>query len=389
MLLLMLAVVEAGAAAACWFFIVPRAKFLVWRPEPARARKAALSASRVDEETGWPAPDSATSFPRDRSGAKYNPDFPDSSPACASAYGDSFVWGDDVALSEGWVEQMARKLGCRVANFAVSGYGTDQALVRFRRNKADAAPVTLLGIFPENLMRNVNQYRGFLFGAPPDPHWVKGRFVLDAHGELAWIARPHLDVEQFVRLQQRPAEFLPHEYLLPDSRDGPVSLRFPFVLTLARIALMPRVRARLTGRPSWSAFFAPDHASGTLALTVAIAQAFAREARQRQKTALVLILPSAGSFRGHATWGEFEYASLVAALAARGIRTLDLGPLLLARLGPRSYCELYARPESCEGHYGRSGGAIVADVVARELVRVGLVRSDSKVRADGAPARSP
>jgi len=121
---------------------------------------------------------------------------------------------------------------------------------------------------------------------------------------------------------------------------------------------------------------------------VAIAQAFAREARQRQKTALVLILPSAGSFRGHGTWGEFEYATLVAALAARGIRTLDLGPLLLARLGPRSYCELYARPESCEGHYGRSGGAIVADVVARELVRVGLVRSDSKVRADGAPARS-
>jgi hypothetical protein len=29
----------------------------------------------------------------------------------------------------------------------------------------------------------------------------------------------------------------------------------------------------------------------------AIAQAFARDARQRQKTALVLILPSAGSFR--------------------------------------------------------------------------------------------
>jgi hypothetical protein len=383
----MLAVVEAGAAAACWLVVVPRANFLVWRPDPAMAREAALSTARVDEETGWPAPDVAKSFPRDRRGAKYNPDFPDLAPACISAYGDSFVWGDDVALSEGWIEQMARKLGCPITNYAVPGYGTDQALIRFRRNKADEAPVTLLGIFPENLMRNVNQYRGFLFGAAPNPQWLKGRFVLDARGELAWIARPRLGVEQFVRLQQRPAEFLPHEYLLPDSNDGPVSLRFPYILTLARIALMPRVRARFTGRPSWSAFFAPDHASGTLALTVAIAEAFAREARQRQKTALVLILPSAGSFRGHAAYGEFEYASLAAALTARGVKTLDLGPLLLERLGPR-YCELYAQPASCEGHYGRSGGAIVADVVARALVRAGLVRSDSKVSGDGRTTRS-
>ena len=36
-------------------------------------------------------------------------------------------------LADGWVEQLSRKLGCRVANYGVSGYGTDQAYVRFQR----------------------------------------------------------------------------------------------------------------------------------------------------------------------------------------------------------------------------------------------------------------
>jgi hypothetical protein len=48
-----------------------------------------------------------------------------------------------------------------VSDYGVSGYGADQAYLRFRR-VPDEAPVVILGIFGEGVIRNVNQYRGFL-----------------------------------------------------------------------------------------------------------------------------------------------------------------------------------------------------------------------------------
>ena len=35
------------------------------------------------------------------------------------------------ARQDGWIERLSHKLGCRVANYGVDGYGTDQAYVRF------------------------------------------------------------------------------------------------------------------------------------------------------------------------------------------------------------------------------------------------------------------
>jgi hypothetical protein len=314
---------EAGAAAICWFVVLPRARDLVWAPDVDRARANWTNgAAQADAELGWPSPSRMTEPPYDATGAKYDAEFPEPGRACASAYGDSFIWGADVAPQDGWIEQLAHLLGCRVANYGVSGYGTDQALLRFRRNGNDEAPLVLLGIFPENVLRNVNQYRG-LMGYDLDPLSLKGRFVLDGAGGLDWIPRPRLDAESFADLNRAPAGYLPREYLLPDTRDGPVTLRFPYVLALLRIALMPRVWTHFAGRPSWSEFFAVDHPSGALPLTLAIADAFARDAARRGKRALVVMLPGGNSFRLRPADGTFEYAPLIAALTAKGIDVFD------------------------------------------------------------------
>ena len=371
LLLLIAAVIEGGAFVVVRLVLTPNAGFLLWQPDLDAVRRSWVDAAKVDDELGWPSPAEAFAPPRDATGAKVNPDFPADARACASIYGDSFVWGDDVALADGWVEQLSRKLGCRVANFGVSGYGTDQAFLRFRRVTTDAAPVALLGIFPENVMRNVNQYRAFI-GFAPHPSWLKGRFVLDPPGRLQWIARPQLDLDAFVALHRAPATVLPREYLLPDTRDGPVTVRFPYALTLARVALMPRVRVRLTGRPSWGDFFTPDHPSGALQLTAAIAEAFVREAERRGRRALVIMLPGASSLRAHATFGAFEYAPLVAMLTARGVDVFDPGPGLLAATAGRDYCALYAAPATCAGHFGLAGSTLMAELVAAELRRRAL-----------------
>jgi hypothetical protein len=372
MLALTVLVIEAAAAAAYRWVVVPSIGFQVWDPDIPAARAAfAASPEPRDEELVWPA--DPTAPPRDQTGAKFNADFPEPGRACASAYGDSFVWGEDVAPADGWVEQLSRIIGCRIANYGVSGYGTDQAYWRFRKT-ADEAPVTMLGIFPENLLRNVNQYRA-LMGWSPQPSSVKGRFILDRAGELAWIPRPHLDSEAVITLHRRPGEVLPHEYLLPDSRDGPITPGLFHTWTLARLALRPGLQQVLMGQPLWAEYYRQTHPSGALPLTVALGEAFAHEAQRRNKRAVVVILPSASTFRARARFGAFEYAPLVAALAARDIDVIDGGTLLLAALAGRDYCMLYAQPRICRGHFGREGGAVVAAAMRDELIRRGLVRA--------------
>jgi hypothetical protein len=345
MILLLLSALEGGSALFLNYVTTGLfAHFLVWEPDVKAARKVwQAAAGNWDDEIGWPSPRDSVSLPRDSSGAKMNAEFPHVGHACISAYGDSFVWGDEIPLQDGWPEQLSHKLGCRVANYGVSGYGTDQAYIRFKRNASDKAPVVLLGIFPEDVLRNVNQYRGFT-GYPVNPSWLKGRYVLDRDGTLQWLHRPRIDEAGYLRLIREPASVVPNDYFLPDTRDGPVSLRFPYTLTLARVLLMPRVWVRLTGRPNWANFYRADHPSGALPLTVAIAEAFARTAEQRGESALVVMLPGASSFRTRAKFGQPEYLPLLTALAAKHIEVFDTLPALLTALGPRGYCDLYAHP---------------------------------------------
>jgi len=372
-ILILFGVMDGLSVVFLKFVLNSSARFLVWNPDIDASKVWAAAGGNWDDELGWPSPRDAVAPPRDRTGAKYNPDFSQSNYPCASVYGASFVWGGEIPLADGWVEQLSRKLGCWVANYGVPGYGTDQAYVRFQRMKQDQAPVTMLGFSPEHIMLNVNQYRGFM-GYGPSPTGIKGRFILDGEGRLEWIHRPRISEKEFVEFLRDPANLLPHEYLLPDTPDGPVTLRFPYTLTVARVALMPRLRVRFTGRPSWADFYRAGHRSGGLALTAAIVEAFVREAERRDKRALIVVLPGASNFRAEAKFGQPEYTPLIAALAAKNIDVFDPSPALLTALGQRSYCELYTAPADCEGHFGIEGSRIVADVIMAELRQRELVK---------------
>ena len=217
-----IAAVEAGSAVICRFVLppVPGVR-LIWNPDLEQAGKNwdAL-APIVDDEIGG----------YRMSGAKENSEFPNG-PSCGSAFGDSYVRGADVADREGWVEQLSHLLGCRVTNYAVGNYGTDQAYLRFRRMH-DTSPIAILGINPNNIEDDIDQYDAFL-GANSDPIALKGRFLLNSSGRLQWLSLPHLDRDAFIALNREPEVVLPRSHFLPDTRDGPVRLSFPYTLTLS------------------------------------------------------------------------------------------------------------------------------------------------------------
>jgi hypothetical protein len=368
LILLVIAIVESSAALICRFLVAP----LIWNPDLEQARNNwdALAAVADDEIGGYRV-----------SGAKSNSEFPDSGHSCGSAYGDSYVGGADVANDKGWIEQLSHLLGCRVTNYAVGNYGTDQAYLRFRQVH-DASPIALLGINPNNVEDNINQYDGLL-GSALEPTALKGRFLLDSAGHLKWLPRPHLDREGFVAMNRNPAQTLPHSYFLPDTRDGPVTLRFPYTLTLARVALKTRLHNILMRRAAWSSLYSSDHPSGALRLITAICQAFSDLAKARGQRPLIVMLPLSHSFREKANYGEFEYAPLVAALQAKGIEVFDPGQAMIDDLAGRSACEFYTNahpgfalltsPVPCGGHYSAAGNTTMAKLVAAELRRRNFV----------------
>ena len=131
--------------------------------------------SDIDWEVGWLPP------PHELSAAGYrlSPAGAGLATPCISLYGDSFTFGAEVAPEAAWGNVVTERLGCRVDNYGVPGYGTDQAYVYFRRQHqqaVDTAPVVIMSHLSENIVRNITQDYSLLYQAEVA---LKPRFVTD------------------------------------------------------------------------------------------------------------------------------------------------------------------------------------------------------------------
>ncbi len=136
--------------------------------------------------------------------------------------GDSFTFGDEVSDNETWPAQVERILRAdgvptRVFNLGTNAYGIDQALLRLRRDGAPLRPdVVILGLQPENLMRNVNIVRPIFFPDTALP-LSKPRFILD-DGELHLRNQPTLSPDEILKFLEAPEShpLAPHEAWLDE-----------------------------------------------------------------------------------------------------------------------------------------------------------------------------
>lgn len=73
---------------------------------------------------------------------------------CAAAFGDSFTYAEEVMANEAWANQASKLLGCKIENFGVGGFGTDQTYLLYKEKKPKV-PIIIIGIYPEMLKRNI------------------------------------------------------------------------------------------------------------------------------------------------------------------------------------------------------------------------------------------
>ena len=325
---------------------------------------------RRDPVIGWSPPVSSADEVYNELGARRSPVFSRSAEtACVATYGDSFTFGADVAPGDAYPNQLAELLGCPVNNYGVPGYGTDQALLRFR-TKRDEATVVVLGHHSVDVVRNVNRYRNFLGGAVGIG--FKPRFVV-RDGVLELVPMPGFRSVEAISTLGRNSRALEHEFFYPGGPSGQVRAAFPYMASLAAFAFNWRVRARLAGVPPYAPFYHPEHPSNALEVTAAIIAAFDREARERGQSPVVLLLPGDKDLLALQRGLPLFYQPLIDALEEMGIPVPGVARAMMEFLEEHDVCDAYI---NCQEHYTPAGNRVVARVVQRWISEHGL-RNDT------------
>lgn len=288
-----------------------------------------------DAELGWDQPRDFPPFGRAR------PAPGDYATALIAAYGDSYTECKG-ADEETWEAHLSARLGTRVINYGVSGYGPDQALLKFRRERrTQPTPVVLIGYLCENVARLVNVYRfaydawatGSVFDAGGRPFWspTKPRFVL-REGGLELRPNPVRDRDALEHLLGDPVfaarlaedDFFAAGYRI--ERSAP-TLGFPHLLTLPRA--LWRVLARRP-RPDVVAGLMRDAAAR--ALLFAVLDAFAAEALDGGAQPVVVLFGQQEDLEAYSREGQhLHLGPVVEHLRARGVAYVDSVALLASQ----------------------------------------------------------
>lgn len=275
-----------------------------------------------------------------------------------ACFGDSFTWCDEVGDGDAWPRRL-EELDARIEapNLGVAAYGTDQALLRFRREgRALEADVVAIGFLLENVGRNVNRYR---------PWWYPGS------GSMA--AKPRFVLEgETLRLV--PTGFASQAELVAAIEDGSIRARLAADDHWAEVPALGWLEASAIARVAGA--FAADRAREVERLfaddrgvpyrtTLALLATFHAEARASgAQAAPVLLFPRRGDLEGYLASGERFWARLEADLRARSIPVIDLALPLAEASATRGVEALYQG-----GHLSREGNGVVARAVLDWLGR--------------------
>lgn len=372
--ILALGLVELATYTVSKAYLLQRIPFLLYIPPDIDTEDWRHYMRERDPVLGWPSKGALASADHDASGSRRIPAYPTPGDECVTLYGDSYTYGSEVSDSEAWSNILSQRLKCRVGNFGVGGYGTDQSLLRFTANDADKAPVTILGLFPANMMRNVNQYRHLRTG--DSPLGFKPRFVVE-EDTLLLIPKPDPTRDELESLEDDLSRLLPHEAFQPGTAVGPVPFEFPFTLTVGRLLLHDQVWSWLLDKPSWIDFLDSDHPSRALQLTVGICLQFLEECQRRNKECFVLLLPTPSSYQYYKSTGRLAMQLVMDEFSRLGIPHYNLTPLFAEQLGPRPFSEILTnQPQPGMGHFDAEGNSMVASFIVGHLVEIGARMDD-------------
>jgi hypothetical protein len=284
-----------------------------------------------------------------------------------AAFGDSFVYANEVPNSDAWSTVAEADFpGLEILNYGVGGYGTDQAFLLFLREGQRFAPsVVLIGFATIDMARTVNVYRRFT--STSELALVKPRFRLDSDGKLVLIPNPLPEREDWNELLDEPRRAVALGQ--NDAWFDPLIYRNVLYDKSSTVRLATAVMTHF-----WRQYLWPDRlyeggqfrtASSAFRLQLAILRAFADSVRARGAKPALLLFPDKQSVMGRAE--APIYQPLKDSLVADGELVLDLVDAF-RESSPETDPEVWFAPG---GHYSREGNDLVAKWLGPQLVTLG------------------
>ena len=208
-----------------------------------------------------------------------------------ATYGDSFAAGEEVNNDETWQYFLSIITDKRVLNYGTSGYGTDQALMKFKLHlrEHNIFPFTVITIYDDNIKRLLNMFRPFY--RPGDGLTLGFKPRLLCSSSLFVESNPLVPyVEDASELRQLAESLVAAD---PYAR-AKVTLNFPYSLRLAQV-FTELVRAKI-GAGSWLTpgslnLWADQDA---VHLMQCIVGEFIELCRQYRSIPVILLIPRAG-----------------------------------------------------------------------------------------------
>ena len=282
-----------------------------------------------------------------------------------AAFGDSFVYGNEVDTREAWPARMEALFpNVEVLNYGVGGFGLDQAFLRYHQDGHTLDPrVVIVGFVADDLRRLVNVYRRFI--ADNESPLAKPRFVLGDNGALTLIPAPLPNRAAYERVLADPSSV--RALGQHDQWYEPAVYDNPLYDYLATVRLASTVWIRLDNRYLDSDRIVADGVfnrnSEAYRLQVAIFERFARDITQAGARPHIVLFPDRSSLAAELDGLPPVYAPLAEDLERLGIPYSDLSPDFREAVRTGGVDALF-RPG---GHYSPAGNDVAAKAIGRAL----------------------
>ncbi len=208
-----------------------------------------------DEKLGWPTK-TVLAQRHEGNGYRKSPalkSFGNDKPPCLAVYGDSFAFAEEVSDANAWPDKLSGILGCKVLNYGVGAYGTDQALMRFEALHPDGVRA-LMTFIDADLERNRNQVRGLWNGIielrRSKPRFLERNDPDSARSDLETIGLPINNYEDVASLQnsENLNNVLKHEFFLPDTSVwSAVTPSFPYSYSALKLVRNILIKNKIAG----------------------------------------------------------------------------------------------------------------------------------------------
>lgn len=276
-------------------------------------------------------------------------------------FGDSFTFCGEVANEDSWPQLLERAgKDLEVLNFGVSGYGNDQAYLRYlREGRQFESDIVLIGHFVENISRNVNVYRPAMWHGTNGVA-VKPRFKLDEHGALVHVPCP-------AKSERELKHLIVSGRLLDTLRENDYWVyKSPLAYEDSLLFYSSIGRIAYAAYEQWSPhhWYYEDVTCESFQVTSRILQDFYQRALQDgADRAMVLVFPAKPYVHDHEDGKLPFWDTMTKHLQNAGIDVLDLTPFLAEAARREGIEPLFAEG----GHYSPKGNAVVAEAIRKSL----------------------